>query len=285
MMAMAGPLNIGVRHVLPIFPFTFALAGGGTAWFIRQRRAWIYPVSALLLWHAVDSIRMFPNYMPYANMLWGGPAKTHLYFSDSATEWGQELKWVKQWTDAHNVKECWFAYFPAPFLLPSDYGIPCKLLPTLDTMYEQDISVPPVVHGPILISFADLNGFEFGSKLRNPYQKLFERRPDDVIANGVAVFEGDFTLPAAAALEYEQRSRALLAYNPQAALRAARQAVALVPDGFDAIMVLGDAAAATGDVATARAAYGAGLRRVSEMEPSVQKEVRPMIQAKLASLR
>lgn len=285
MMAMAGPLNIGVRHVLPIFPFTFALAGGGAAWLVRQRRAWIYPVSALLLWHAVDSIRMFPNYMPYANALWGGPAKTHLYFSDSATEWGQELKWVKQWTDAHNVKECWFAYFPAPFLLPSDYGIPCKLLPTLDTMYEQDIPVPPVVHGPVLISFADLNGFEFGSKLRNPYQKLFERQPDDVIANGVAVFEGDFTLPEAAALEYEQRSRALLSNSPQAALRAARRAVALVPEGFDANMVLGDAATATGDIATARAAYSKGLGRVPEMEPSVQKEVRPTIEEKLAALR
>jgi hypothetical protein len=284
-MAMAGPLNIGVRHVLPIFPFTFALAGGGAAWLVRQRRAWIYPVAALLLWHAIDSIRMFPNYMPYANALWGGPAKTHLYFSDSATEWGQELKWVKQWTDAHNVKECWFAYFPAPFLLPSDYGIPCKLLPTLDTMYEQDISIPPVIHGPVLISFADLNGFEFGSKLRNPYQKLFERRPDEVIANGVAVFEGDFTLPEAAALEYEQRSRALLANNPQAALRAARQAVALVPDGFDANMVLGDAAAVTGDATTARAAYSTGLRRVPEMEPSVQKQVRPQIEAKLAAVR
>jgi 4-amino-4-deoxy-L-arabinose transferase-like glycosyltransferase len=285
MMAMAGPLNIGVRHVLPIFPFAFALAGGGAAWLVRQRRAWIYPVAALLLWHAVDSIRMFPNYMPYANVLWGGPAKTHLYFSDSATEWGQELKWVKQWTDAHNVKECWFAYFPAPFLLPSDYGIPCKLLPTLDTMYEQDIPVPPVVHGPILISFADLNGFEFGSKLRNPYQKLFERKPDEVIANGVAVFEGDFTLPEAAALEYEQRSRALLANNPQAAMRAARQAVALVPDGFDANMVLGDAAVATGDIATARTAYGIGLQRVPEMEPTVQKQVRPQIEAKLAALK
>ena len=284
-MAMAGPLNIGVRHVLPIFPFTFALAGGGAAWLVRQRRAWIYPVAALLLWHAVDSVRMFPNYMPYANALWGGPAKTHLYFSDSATEWGQELKWVKQWTDAHNVKECWFAYFPAPFLLPSDYGIPCKLLPTLDTMYEQDIPVPPVVHGPVLISFADLNGFEFGSKLRNPYQKLFERRPDDVIANGVAVFEGDFTLPEAAALEYEQHSRELLANNPQAALRAARQAVTLVPDGFDANMVLGDAAAATGDITTARSAYSLGLRRVAEMEPSVQKQTRPQIEAKLAALQ
>jgi hypothetical protein len=285
MMAMAGPLNIGVRHVLPIFPFTFALAGGGAAWLVRQRRAWIYPVAALLLWHAIDSVRMFPNYMPYANVLWGGPTKTHFYFSDSATEWGQELKWVKQWTDAHDVKQCWFAYFPAPFLLPSDYGIPCRLLPTLDTMYEQDIDVPPIVHGPVLISFSDLNGFEFGSKLRNPYQKLFQRQPDDVIANEVAVFQGDFSLPEAAALEYEQRSRGLLANNSQAALRAARQAVTLVPDGFDANMVLGDAAAATGDIATARAAYSNGLRRVPEMEPSVQKQVRPRIEAKLASLR
>jgi hypothetical protein len=29
--AMVGPLNIGVRHVLPVFPFTFALIGGGVA--------------------------------------------------------------------------------------------------------------------------------------------------------------------------------------------------------------------------------------------------------------
>jgi hypothetical protein len=70
----------------------------------------------------------------------------------------------------------------------------------------------------------------------------------------VAVFEGDFTLPEAAALEYEQRARSLLEKNPQASLRAARQAIALVPDGFDANMVLGDAAAASGDITTARAA-------------------------------
>ncbi len=64
----------------------------------------------------------------------------------------------------HGVRDCWITHFPAPFLLPSAYGIPCKLLPTLDTMYEQDIAVPSIVHGPLLISFADLNGFEFGTR-------------------------------------------------------------------------------------------------------------------------
>jgi hypothetical protein len=280
--AMASPLNIGVRHVLPVFPFVFALAGGGAGWLIQQRREWGYVVGALLLWHVVDSIRVFPNYLPYANELWGGPAKTNLYFSDSATDWAQQLKWTKEWVDAHNVKECWFAYFAAPFLLPSDYGIPCKPLPTLDSMYERDISVPPVVHGPVLISYGDLNGFEFGTRLRNPYQRLFERRPDDVIANGVAVFYGDFSFPEAAALEYEQQAQRNLKTDPQAALRSAQSAVALVSDGFDANLSLGDAFAATGNPAAARAAYMVAMRRVAEMEPTAQAYWKPILEKKLA---
>lgn len=227
---------------------------------------------------------MFPNYMPYANVLWGSPANTHLYFSDSATEWGQELKWTRQWLDARGIKQCWFAYFPAPFLLPSDYGIPCKLLPTDDTMGEGDILLPPVVHGPLLISFADLNGFEFGTKVRNPYQKLFERKPDAVIANGVAVFNGDFSLPEAAALAYEQQAADALKKNPHAALIAAWQAVTLVPDGFDANLVLGDALAALGDRAAAQSAYTAAMRRVGDMEPSSQKQWRPVVAKKLAGV-
>lgn len=282
--AMASSENIGVRHVLPVFPFVFALAAGGSGWLLRHRRVWAYPIAVLLLWHVVASMRMFPNYMPYANVLWGGPTKTHLYFSDSATEWGQELKWTKQWLDVHNIRQCWFAYFPAPFLLPSDYGIPCKLLPTEDTKGEEDISVPPIVHGPILISFADLNGFEFGTKLRNPYQSLFERQPDAVIANGVAVFYGNFALPRAAALQYEQRASTDLKKNPQAALSAARKAVALVPDGFDANIILGDTFASIGNQAAARAAYAVAIRRVPEMEPTAQKHWKPILERRLADV-
>jgi hypothetical protein len=281
---MAGPLNIGVRHVLPIFAFVFLLAAAGADWLIAQRRVWIYPIAALLLWHAIDSIRVFPNYMPYANILWGGPSHTHDHFSDSATDWGQQLKWTKQWLDAHNVHDCWFAYFPAPFLLPSDYGIPCKLLPTLDTMYEQNIDVPPVLHGPILVSFADLNGFEFGTKVRNPYHPLFERKPDDVIANGIAVFYGDISLPEAAALQYQMQASSHLQKYPQAALAAARKAVSLVPNGFDANLALGDALAATGDKVAARSAYTIAFNRIPEMELTSQQQWLPTVEKKLASL-
>ena len=283
--AMASPLNIGVRHLLPVFPFAFLLAGAGAASLIKQRRAWALPVACLLLWHAFDSLRMFPNYMPYANVLWGGPAHTHEYFSDSATEWGQDLKYIHAWIQQRRIKDCWIAHFPAPFLLPSDYGVPCKLLPTLDTMYEQDIPLPAVVHGPLLISFSDLNGFEFGTRVRNPYQELFARAPDEVIANGVAVYNGDFTLPDAAALRFIQQSRRTLKEEPMAALRAARDAVSLVPRGFDENIVLGEALVATGDKAGARCAYAVAQSRIPEMERTAQEHWAPILTAKAAEAR
>jgi tetratricopeptide (TPR) repeat protein len=284
--AMESRLNIGVRHVLPVFPFAFALAGAGAWALMRQNRAWLYPVAALLLWHTVDSVRMFPNYIPYANILWGGPSKTHLYLSDSATDWGQQLKWTKEYVDAHNIHECWFAYFAAPFLLPSDYGIPCKLLPTLDTLDEMDIDVPPVIHGPILISYGDVNGFEFGAKQRNPYQSFFEREPDAVIANGVAVFNGDFAVPQVASLAHAWRAKTLLRNkDPEGALREAMAALAMNPKSFDGQIAAGDAFHALGRDSEAREHYDRAMDLAMTMETWAQNHWKSEIEKKLAQLK
>jgi hypothetical protein len=194
---------------------------------------------------------------------------------------GPEIR--QRLVNQHRVSECWIAHFPAPFLLPSDYGIPCKLLPTWDTMHEQDIAVPSVVHGPLLISFADLNGFEFGTKVRNPYQILFERRPDEIIADGVAVYHGDFNLPGAAALQFIQKSRRELKKNPTAALEAANQAVSLVPRGFDENIVLGDALLATGKKTAALSAYAVAQSRIPEMEPTAQEHWKSILTARIAA--
>jgi Dolichyl-phosphate-mannose-protein mannosyltransferase len=190
--AVTGPLNLGVRHILPLFPFIFALAGAAMAYLARLRRGWAWVIGVLLLAHAVESLSVFPNYLPFGNQLWGGSSNTYRYFTDSAVDWGQQLVEVKEWTDRNKVKECAFAYYAAPYILPSDYGIPCRLLPTPDTNWAgMQIDLPPVVHGPILISLGDLNGWEYGSRERNIYRDFVDRKPDELIANGVAVYYGD----------------------------------------------------------------------------------------------
>jgi hypothetical protein len=282
--AMAGPLNMGVRHILPTFPFIFMLIGAALAWLIKRGRPWVYVVAIVLLAHTAESLHSFPNYIPFGNALWGGPANTHKYFSDAAVDWAQQLKWTKQWLDENNVKECSFAYFAAPFLMPSDYDIPCKLLPTFDTSYVQEITVPPVVKGPILISYGDLGGYEFGTWVRNPYEMFNRRKPDAVIMDSIAVYYGDYAIPDATAMAYVRRAGRGLKADPAAALAAARQAVALVPNGFDANRALGEALAANGDMEGAKAAYRVVMGRLPEMEPSAQQRWRPILERKMAEL-
>jgi hypothetical protein len=284
--AAAGPLNLGVRHILPVFPFAFALIGAAMSRLIERRRTWIWVVGALLLAHAVESLAAYPNYLPFANLFWGGSSKTNLYFTDSAVDWGQELVQVKEWTDRNNVKDCAFAYYASPVLLPSDYGIPCRMLPTPDNDWgAMQFDLPSVVHGPILISFSDLNGYELGTRERNLYRTFFKRKPDETIANGVAVYYGNFPMPAAASMDHINRSSANLKRDPKLALTEAEAAVALVPDGYDQNCALADARANVGDNGGARAALQVAADAVSRMEPEAQKFWRTEIDKKVATLK
>jgi hypothetical protein len=199
-------------------------------------------------------------------------------------DWGQELAQVKEWTDRHNVKDCAFAYYVEPFIQPSDYGIPCRMLPTPDSNWEMQIEVPPVVRGPILISFSDLNGFENGSRERNPYRAFLDRKPDETIANGVAVYYGDFAIPAAASMAHIMRASINRDRNPRLALAEAETAVALVPDGFDENRALADACLAVGDTARARAALQIADAAVARMEPSAREFWQAEIDKKIAAV-
>jgi len=87
--AMASGINIGVRHILPIFPFLMALAGWAAATLIARRRAWAYLVALVLLFDVVSSVRAFPTYLAYANELGGGPSQTYKYLTVSNVDWAQ----------------------------------------------------------------------------------------------------------------------------------------------------------------------------------------------------
>ncbi|MBB5062385.1 glycosyltransferase family 39 protein [Granulicella mallensis] len=288
--ALTSPLNVGIRHILPVVPFLLVLASAAAVALIRQSRRFAYPVAALLLWNIVSCLHAFPNYMPYSNELWGGPSHTRLYLSDAAVEWGQNLKWTKSYLDQHNIHDCYFAYFVEPFVLPSDYGIPCKLLPTLESRGMVDLEVPPVIHGTILISDSVLSGYELGSSVLNPYDSLFHRKPDDIIMNGVEVYHGDFELPLASSMMYEVRARKLLSGDPsthlkpdpQAALIVASQAVSLAPEGLDAHLVLGNALLALNRKQEAAVQYREALAITERMEPSAKEHAEKSLKGLLA---
>jgi tetratricopeptide (TPR) repeat protein len=283
---IASPLNIGIRHILPALAFLILLAAGGACAMARNSRNWRYAVAALVAAHCISSLMVFPTYMAYANEAWGGPSQTYRYLTDSNTDWGQQLIAVKDYIDKNNIHECWFAYFVSPFILPSDYGIPCKLLPTADTGWaDMEIEVPPVVHGPVFISYGDLNSYEFGSEKLNPYQDFIARKPDAVIQYGVAVYNGDFSIPMAQAISHVQKARRLRGSKDLAgALQEAETAVSIDPQFINAQRVLGRLLQDQGRNAEAVSHYNQAMAIARTMDPSAQEEPVNWINQRLSEL-
>src|SRR5437867_6179009 len=163
MVTMSSKMNIGVRHLLPLYVFLSVLIAGAAWSLMRGDRRWRYVVAALLVFHVFSSARSYPNYIAYSNELWGGPSQTYKYLTDSNVDWAQQLKSTKQYLDGRGIKECWFAYFGQGVLEPHYYGVPSKPLPTADSLWMNErIDVPPTIDGTVLVSACVLSGFEFG---------------------------------------------------------------------------------------------------------------------------
>ncbi len=278
-------LNIGARHILPMYAFLSVLIGGAVIALAKLDRRWAYAAGVLLAWHVVSASRSYPDYLAYSNEFWGGPANTYKYLTDSNTDWGQQLKAVKRYLDKRGVKDCWFAYFVEPAIPFSAYGIPCKPLPTADSGWmHYQIDTPRTITGPVLISAGTLTGFEFGSNVLNPYRQFQKLQPVKVIQHGVFVYDGAFDMRFASALGHVTRAIDLTAAKQLTpALAEAQTAVAIDPDELQAQMILGDTLTALGRRLEAKPAYENALAIAKTMEPSAVAEWVPQIQKKLAS--
>jgi 4-amino-4-deoxy-L-arabinose transferase-like glycosyltransferase len=283
--AFAVGMNIGVRHILPVYVFLTALIGGAAWAFIRGNRKWARLVVALLLVHAFSSLRTFPVYLAYANEFWGGPANTYKYLTDSNVDWAQQLKATKRYLDQRGVKDCWFVYFGEGVADYKYYGIPCKPLPTVVTLWlNEQFEVPVTIDGPVLISAGTLSGFEFGPGSLNPYEQFQRLAPTHVIQHGVFVFDGRFDIPLAAALNRARKAQNLLAAKQlEAAFAEAQAAATLAPNSVNVQLTLGDVLEAKGQTAQARSVYEKALELAKTIEPEFQIRSVPAIEQKLAS--
>ena len=286
LVALTVGMNIGVRHILVVYVFLYVLIGGAMSTLIQKSRKWAYAVGVLLLVHAVSSVLAFPNYIAYANELWGGPSQTHKYLTDSNSDWGQQLKSVKQYLDQRGVKDCWFLYFAEGVAEPSYYGIPCKPLPTINTLWlNTPIDVPTSINGPVLISASNLSGVEFGPGSLDPYGQFKLLKPTAVIDRGVFVFDGKFDLPLVAAISKAQKAQNLAqAKQLEPAFQEAQAAVALSPDSINTQLALGDILREMGQPKQARACYEKALQLAKTIEPEFQIRSIPTIEEKLQSV-
>lgn len=91
--AMFSHINIGIRHVMPIYAGMCLTAAAGLAWILESgvlRRPALFTAALLALWFGGSSLLAHPDYLPYFNELAGSHPENIVV--DSDLDWGQDMK-------------------------------------------------------------------------------------------------------------------------------------------------------------------------------------------------
>jgi hypothetical protein len=124
-LSAAGHVDIGLRHLLPIYPFFYALLAAGL---LTLRWKGKTPVMAvILLASAAESLAAYPYYTAFFNVAVGGPKNGPKYLVDSNIDWGQDLKRLGQFSAQHGSPRFCVTYFgtaPAWYYVPRAGNFP-----------------------------------------------------------------------------------------------------------------------------------------------------------------
>ena len=221
-------VNIGLRYILPVYPFLLVIAARAAT--IRFRQKWIAPVGicCLIILSALSVFRIAPHYLAYFNEAVGGPEQGPRYLSDSNIDWGQDLKELKDFLRREGLSMIYLSYFGG--VPPEYYGIRYQYLPGSGRLGEPKTDVlRDRSREIIVISVFNLQGVGFADK--KTYDWL-QRRP--LMARiGYSIYAYDITNDAVAHLEL---AKIYLRHGPrQLAIAEFRRALELKPECQEAI--------------------------------------------------
>jgi hypothetical protein len=96
-LSMTSHLDIGVRHIMPVFPFFAVMGAGEVAAFLnieafKSSRFSSFAVCVLIAWIAAIAFATFPCYTTYFSPIAGGSSNGWRLLSDSNVETGQDVK-------------------------------------------------------------------------------------------------------------------------------------------------------------------------------------------------
>ena len=149
--SLTSHLNIGHRHLLPIYPAIF-IACGACTYFFRTKSGKTVAIfaGAMMCWQIIESSLVGPDYLTYFNQVAGGPKNGYKHLVDSSLDWGQDLPNLRSWLDHHldtsATTRLYLAYFGTA--LPGWYGIQATPLP-LDSSVQK---LSPLEPGTYCIS-------------------------------------------------------------------------------------------------------------------------------------
>lgn len=108
-LSITGNLNIGLRHLFPMFPFLYMLVGKTIFDFFKRqqdhatRKSLSIILGGLVLSVIAIPVLSYPGYLSYFNAIGGGHENGYRYVTDSNYDWGQDMKRLRDLIERHNA--------------------------------------------------------------------------------------------------------------------------------------------------------------------------------------
>jgi hypothetical protein len=187
--AMSNPFQVGIRHMLPVYPFLLLITAAGVWTLIQTRSGRLFLTAPVTVW-VVMLAGVYPHTLTFFNLLVGGPRHGSEYLADSNIDWGQGLKPLKSWMTRQGVDRVHLAYFGSAD--PKYYGIDYVGLPAATPGFRlpdaPDRWARPRLPGYVAISATVLTGVYLDPQWRLFYSGLRRRAPTEVIGNSIFVY-------------------------------------------------------------------------------------------------
>jgi hypothetical protein len=193
-------LQIGHRHLLPIYPFLFLASGEAAGWLVAWRRpASLALVTLLAAWYAGGTLWNHPQHLAYFNEIAGGPANGWRLLVDSNLDWGQDLKRLAGWTRANHVSHLKLSYFGSAD--PAYYGLDVEMLPGYTAPHAAHVTRAIVPGDVVAVSATNLQGVYLDPEDRPLMALLRVREPIARVGWSILVYRADFSWPQPEASE------------------------------------------------------------------------------------
>lgn len=210
---------LGIWHLFPMIP-SLVIAAAASCVYVARRYRWATVVLVcLLMLHAASSLRAYPNYLSYANELWGGPQNLYRYLP--FTDVNQTYLQVSRYMEQHPNTPCWL---DSDWRVPADkYKVPCT---QMGNHWETEL--PARMKGIIFVSSSWL---QIEGRPGDPLAPFNESQPKALLGgSAMMVYEGEFDTRVAAGGALENKALRLLhSSDPKAALFSAAKAVEMAP--------------------------------------------------------
>ncbi|MBC8108429.1 MAG: hypothetical protein H7Z14_17720 [Anaerolineae bacterium] len=188
-LAMSSRLNIGVRHMLPIYPLLYIATAIAFAMLLAHRRRVMNVVgSVLAIVLAFQTFSAWPDFIAFFNAPSGSARGGLRMLGDSNLDWGQDLPLLADWQRRHPGVRLYLAYFGVAD--PDSYGL------EFVNVGGAAASRRPLgaLSGPgvFAVSATRLQGIYLPPELREKYATLRDIRPREVLGGTIYLYDHPF---------------------------------------------------------------------------------------------